>query len=103
MLYTYSSVDAVPRRMGVKAHAIYTPGCENTWESRSPITGRPSYPAFSHLNYTGHSANFDDFKILPTCSKNYELTIHENLLISKLKPSLNVQSSSMLVLKTLIM
>ena len=33
VLYTYSSVDVVPRRMGVKPHAIYTPGCQNTWES----------------------------------------------------------------------
>ena len=64
----------------------------------SPITGRPSSSPvmsciLSHLNSTGHSANFDDFKILSDCSETYELIIHESLLISKPKPSLNVQSS----------
>ena len=49
---------------------------------------------FSHLNSTGHSANFDDFEILSSCSDTCELMIHESLLISKLKPSLNVQGSS---------
>jgi hypothetical protein len=39
----------------------------------TPITGQPSSnpvmsSIFSHLNTTGHSANFDDFKILSTCS-----------------------------------
>ena len=53
------------------------------------ITGKPSSrpvmsSIFSHLNTTGHSANFD------SC----ELMIHESLFISKLKPSLNVQGSS---------
>ena len=33
----------------------------------------------SHLNCTGHSANFDDVKILSTCSETYELMIHESL------------------------
>ncbi len=65
----------------------------------TPITGKPSSSPvmssiFSHLNTTGHSANFDDFKILSSCSDNCELMIHESLLISKLKPSLNVQGSS---------
>ena len=31
--YTYSSVDAVPRRMWVKPRAIYTLGCLNIWVS----------------------------------------------------------------------
>ena len=67
----------------------------------TPITGQPlSSPVmssiFSHINATGHSANFvfDDFKILSSCSDNCELLIHESLFISKLKPSLNVQGSS---------
>ena len=65
----------------------------------SPITGKPSSSPvmssiFSHLNSTGHSANFDDFEILSSCSDTCELMIHESLLISKLKPSLNVQGSS---------
>ena len=48
---------------------------------------------FSHLKTTGHTANFDDFEILSTCSNDCELMIHESLLISKLKPTLNVQGS----------
>ena len=65
----------------------------------SPITGKPSSSLvmssmFFHLNSTGHSANFDDFKILSSCSDTCEVMIHESLLISKLKPSLNVQGSS---------
>ena len=62
-------------------------------------TGKPSSSPvmssiFSHLNSTGHSANFDDFEILSSCSDTCELMIHESFLISKLKPSLNVQGSS---------
>ncbi len=97
VLYTYLSVDAVPHRMWVKSRVIYTP---EYWKNQglTPITGQPSSSPvmssiFSHLNTTGHSANFDDFKILSSCSGNCELIIHESLLISKLKPSLNVQGS----------
>ena len=65
----------------------------------TPITGKPSSSPvmssiFSHLNTTGLSANFDDVKILCSRSDSCELMIHESLLISKLKPSLNVQGSS---------
>ncbi len=49
----------------------------------TPIIGRPSSSPvmssiFSHLNTTGHSANFDDFKILSSCSDNCELMIHKS-------------------------
>ena len=65
----------------------------------SPKTGkRLSSPVpssiSSHLNTTAHFADFDDFKILSSSSNTNELMIHESLLISKLKPSLNVQGSS---------
>ena len=75
----------------------------HTWVSEhlglTPITGQPSSSPvmssiFSHINTTGHSANFDDFKILSFCSDTCELLIHESLFISKLKPTLNVQGSS---------
>ena len=64
-----------------------------------PITGKPSscsvMPSiFFHLNTTGDSSNFDGFAILSSCSNTSELLIHESPLISKLKPSLNVQGSS---------
>ena len=65
----------------------------------SSFTGKPSsspamFSIFSHLKTTGHTANFDDFEILFFCSDDHELMIHESLLISKLKPTLNVQGSS---------
>ena len=46
------------------------------------------------LKTTGHTANFEDFEILSSCPDDCELMIHESLLISKLKPTLNVQGSS---------
>ena len=63
------------------------------------LTGKPSSSpvmssVFSHLNSNGHSADFDDFEILFSCSDTYELMIHESLLIYKLKPFLNAQGSS---------
>ena len=63
----------------------------------SPITGKPSTSPpmstiFSHLKF--HTANFDDFEILSSCSGDCELMIHESLLISKLKPTLSVQGNS---------
>ena len=65
----------------------------------TPITGKlcknpPQSSIFSHLISTGHTASIDDFKILSSCSDDQELLIHESLLISKMKPSLNVQGSS---------
>ena len=48
----------------------------------------------SHLDSTGHSASLNDFKIISCCSSPDELLIRESLLINKLKPSLNLQGSS---------
>ena len=65
----------------------------------SAITGKhTSNPAksgvLSHSCASGHKVDFDDFKILSSCSDSYELMIHESLLINKYKPNLNVQGSS---------
>ena len=65
----------------------------------SPIMGKPSSnppmsSIFSHLKTTGHTANFDDFQILSSCLDNCEIMIHESLLISNLKPTLNFQGNS---------
>ena len=65
----------------------------------SPVTGKPSFSPpmssiFSRLKTTGHTANFEDFEILSSCLDDCELMIHESLLISKLKPTPNVQGSS---------
>ena len=64
-----------------------------------PITLRPSssqvMPSIlSHLNSTGRSAYFDNFKIVSSCSGTCEFIIHENHVNSKLKPSLNIQGTS---------
>jgi hypothetical protein len=75
----------------------------HTWVSEhlgiSALTGnKSSNPKLTsilqHLNNTGHTASHDDFKILSSCPSSDELMIHESLLISKFKPTLNVQSSS---------
>ena len=65
----------------------------------SALTGRKSCsPVMSsillHLNSTGHTASLDDFQILSSCSSPDELLVRESLLISKYKPSLNIQGSS---------
>ena len=65
----------------------------------SPITGKhTSNPTkssvLSHSCASGHKVDFDDFKILSSCSDSYELMIHESLLINKYKPTLNIQGSS---------
>ena len=65
----------------------------------SPITGKHSTnPAMSsilsHINASGHPANFDDFQILSSSSDSYELVIHESVLINKYKPNQNIQGSS---------
>ena len=65
----------------------------------SALTGRKSCSPvmssiFSHLNSTGHTASSDDFQILSSCSSPDELLVRESLLISKYKPSLNIQGSS---------
>ncbi len=65
----------------------------------SALTGKTSSSPqltsiFSHLSHSGHSASLDDFKILSSCSAPDELLVRESLLISKLKPTLNQQGSS---------
>ncbi len=65
----------------------------------SALTGKTSSSPqltsiFSHLSHSDHTASFDDFKILSSCSSPDELLVRKSLLISKLKPTLNQQGSS---------
>jgi hypothetical protein len=65
----------------------------------SALTGKTSSSPqltsiFSHLSHSGHTASLVDFKILSSCSSPDELLVRESLLISKLKPTLNQQGSS---------
>ena len=59
-------------------------------------TGKPlSKPLFSNIrDHHGHAISPDGFSILSSCSSSFELLLRESLLISKLKPSLNVNLSS---------
>ena len=66
----------------------------------SAFTGKPiSKPLFSnirdHHQASGHPISPDDFSVLSTCSSSFELLLRESLLVSKLKPSLNVNLTSM--------
>ena len=47
-----------------------------------------------HINETGHAASFDDFCILDKANNNFDLLIHESLLILRDRPTLNQQNSS---------
>ena len=67
MLYTYLSVDAVRRSyVGQTTRHLHTRISEHL--GITPITEKPSSSPvmsriFSHLNTTGHSANFDTLKV----------------------------------------
>ena len=62
----------------------------------SPLTRKPSSNPFMSrvLSYLNTARHFDDFDILSSSSDNYELMIHDSLLIFKFKPSLNILGSS---------
>ena len=65
----------------------------------SGSTGKPiSKPPFSnirdHNQSSGHPISPNDFYILSPCSSSFELLVRESLLISKLKPLLNANLSS---------
>ena len=71
----------------------------------SPLTGkkRSNPPLTGILSYhqdTNHPVSFEDFKILSSSSFEYKLLLHESLLRSKLKPSLNanIGSASLILL-----
>ena len=46
------------------------------------------------VRITYHPISPDDLSILSSCSSSFELLLKESLLISKLKPSLNANLSS---------
>ena len=95
MLFTSLSVDAVPRRMhaGQTTRHLHTRILEHL--GISPIAGKhTSNPAkssvLSHSCASGRKVDFENFKILFSCSDSYKLMIHESLLINKYKPALKV-------------
>ena len=69
----------------------------------SPLTGKkrattlfPTSSIQAHTRQTNHAISPNDFSIISSCrsSSNFELLIRESLLISKYKPSLNENISS---------
>ena len=65
----------------------------------SASTGKPlSKPPLSnirdHHQSSGDPISPDHFSILSSCSSSFELLLRDSLLISKLKPSLNANLSS---------
>ena len=63
----------------------------------SPLTGKkrsnpPLKHSLSHHQNANHPVSFEDFKILSCSSFEYELLLHESLLISKLKRSFNADT-----------
>ena len=47
-----------------------------------------------HINQSGHAASVNDFSILDRANNEFDLLIHESLLILRDRPELNSQQSS---------
>ena len=47
-----------------------------------------------HINQSGHTASVNDFSILDRANNDFDLLIHESLLILRDRPELNSQQSS---------
>jgi hypothetical protein len=84
VLYTYLSIEAVPQCES-NHHAQFTHQSIGTHGTHSynrtaVIQSSPVMSSISsHLNTTGHSANFDDYKILSTKAFSY---LSSNLLLT---------------------
>ena len=59
-----------------------------------PLSKPPFFNIRDHHQPSGHPISPDDLSILSFCSSSFELLLRETLLISKLKPSLNANLSS---------
>ena len=49
---------------------------------------------WDHINQSGHAASLEDFSVLDRANNDFDLLIHESLLILRDRPSLNSQQSS---------
>ena len=47
-----------------------------------------------HISQSGHAASLEDFSVLDRANNEFDLLIHESLLILRDRPSLNSQQSS---------
>ena len=50
-----------------------------------------------HINQSGHAASVNDFSILDRANNDFDVLIHESLLILRDQPELNSQQSSILL------
>ena len=46
---------------------------------------------WDHINQSGHAASLEDFLVLDRANNDFDLLIHESLLILRDRPSLNSQ------------
>ena len=78
--------------MRISEHLGVSPLTGNKWAS----TLFPTSSIQAHTRQTNHAISPNDFSIISSCrsSSNFELLIRESLLISKYKPSLNENISS---------
>ena len=51
-------------------------------------------PWGDHVTQSGHAASLEDFSVLDRANNDFDLLIHESLLILRDRPSLNSQQSS---------
>ena len=100
MLCINISVNAVMHCMLVKHADIYTRGSQNIWEFRPKLEiSFQSHKCLlflvTHHHLSKHTISDSDFTILTSGNSKFDLEMRESLLISKLKPILNNNISSM--------
>ena len=100
MLCINISVNAVAHCMLVKHADIYTCKSQKIWEFRPKL--EISFQSISqmsavrtHHHLSGHNISDSDFTILTSGNPKFDLEMRESHLISKLKPILNNNTSSM--------
>ena len=98
MLCINISVNALAHCMLVKHADIYTRESQNIWEFRPKLEisfVSQMSAVLTHQNLSKHTISDSDFTILTSGNSKFDLEIRESLLISKLKPILNNNISSM--------
>ena len=58
------------------------------------LTSAQESTIWDHTNQSGHAASLQDFSVLDRANNDFDLLIHESLLILRDRPSLNSQQSS---------
>ena len=98
MLCINISVNAVAHCMLVKLADIYTREPQNMGVSSktgNKLSVSQMSAVLTHHHLSGHNFSDSDFTILTSGNSKFDLEMRESLLISKLKPILNNNTSSM--------